>query len=49
MLVNQGANGPCVVELESDVIVAAMNERAQDVEFLVLEVYKLMVDFLKKY
>jgi pimeloyl-ACP methyl ester carboxylesterase len=63
MLVIQGANDPRVVKLESDVIVAAMNERAQDVEYLVLEdeghgfsktenalkVYKLMVDFLKKY
>jgi pimeloyl-ACP methyl ester carboxylesterase len=63
MLVIQGANDPRVVKLESDVIVAAMTERAQDVEYLVLEdeghgfsktenalkVYKLMVDFLKKY
>jgi dipeptidyl aminopeptidase/acylaminoacyl peptidase len=63
MLVIQGANDPRVVKLESDVIVAAMNERAQDVQYLVLEdeghgfsktenalkVYKLMVDFLKKY
>lgn len=37
MLVIQGANDPRVVKVESDVIVEAMKERGQDVEYLVLE------------
>lgn len=63
MLVIQGKNDPRVVKVESDVIVEAMKERGQDVEYLVLDdeghgfsktenaikVYKLLVDFLKRY
>jgi dipeptidyl aminopeptidase/acylaminoacyl peptidase len=37
MLVIQGANDPRVVKVESDVIVDAMKDRGQDVEYLVLE------------
>ncbi|WP_246945273.1 S9 family peptidase [Bacillus pinisoli] len=37
MLVIQGANDPRVVKVESDVIVEAMKQRGQDVEYLILE------------
>jgi dipeptidyl aminopeptidase/acylaminoacyl peptidase len=37
MLVIQGANDPRVVKVESDVIVEAMKERGQDVDYVVLE------------
>jgi dipeptidyl aminopeptidase/acylaminoacyl peptidase len=37
MLVIQGKNDPRVVKIESDVIVEAMEQRGQDVEYLVLE------------
>lgn len=37
MLVIQGKNDPRVVKIESDVIVEAMQQRGQDVEYLVLE------------
>ncbi|MFS0861218.1 S9 family peptidase [Fredinandcohnia sp. 179-A 10B2 NHS] len=37
MLVIQGKNDPRVVKVESDVIVEAMQQRDQDVEYLVLE------------
>jgi esterase/lipase len=37
MLVIQGSNDPRVVKVESDVIVDAIKERGQDVEYLVLE------------
>jgi esterase/lipase len=37
MLVIQGKNDPRVVKIESDVIVEAMKQRGQDVEYLVLE------------
>ncbi|WP_456279212.1 S9 family peptidase [Bacillus sp. AK128] len=37
MLVIQGSNDPRVVKVESDVIVEAMSERGQDIEYLVLE------------
>lgn len=37
MLVIQGANDPRVVKVESDVIVNAMREKDQEVEYLVLE------------
>ncbi|MFE8700470.1 S9 family peptidase [Cytobacillus sp. FJAT-54145] len=37
MLVIQGKNDPRVVKVESDVIVDAMKQRGQDVEYLVLE------------
>ncbi|MFC4320479.1 S9 family peptidase [Litchfieldia salsa] len=37
MLVIQGKNDPRVVKIESDVIVQAMQERGQDIEYLVLE------------
>ncbi|WP_442600131.1 S9 family peptidase [Neobacillus sp. D3-1R] len=37
MLVIQGKNDPRVVKVESDVIVEAMEQRGQDVEYLVLE------------
>lgn len=37
MLVIQGANDPRVVKVESDVIVDAMQERDQDIEYLVLD------------